>query len=92
MTGGPRGCSVCEYICGALKRKENGGPCTGCDQFGLNCEKCDDANCIRCRPDNKAVCSRCENGYSLKGDKCVPNCGLGYYQLIMKNGFKMYSM
>jgi hypothetical protein len=81
-----RECSVCRegYV------KQNGQCVRRCArgyvQKLLNCEKCVDANCIRCRPDNKAVCSRCENGYSLKGDNCVPNCGLGYYQLKMKNG------
>jgi hypothetical protein len=71
MTGGPRGCSDCQYVCGEAKRKENGGPCTGCDDGGFNCEKCENefdfiVNCELFRQNNDLIPHTCT------GSICVP--------------------
>jgi len=72
-TGGYAGCSKCKVACGSARRKENGGPCTGCDALGRNCTSCNDTftsmqNCELYRISNDIVPHTCYAGTCLETD------------------------
>lgn len=44
------------------------------------CVECGDSErCAKCDKDNKFVCKTCKLGYALLLEKCVDDCGCGYY-------------
>ena len=52
------------------------------------CLPCNEDNCQICSQYNLDVCLRCGNGYSLKNNNCVQNCGIGYYKDTNNNCIK----
>jgi hypothetical protein len=48
-------------------------------QKGDKCVQCVDSYCNACDGNNPAYCNECDNKHFIKNNKCVDNCGSGYY-------------